>query len=116
MENSVAFVKPKPSPAEKKIIEMVPDALPSENSHRAYRRTSRGVFVRHAAENRLKLNKALVNRHVKLLRGQNSYLSTNQKLSAIRKLAYAQLISVSEMGLFRQIRLRRAKPSSPQSS
>ena len=52
MEDSVALVKPKLSPAEKKIIEMVLDALPAENSRRAYRRHLEEFFVWHAAENR----------------------------------------------------------------
>jgi hypothetical protein len=38
MENSVALVKPKLTPAEKKIIAIVVDGLPSENSRRAYQR------------------------------------------------------------------------------
>lgn len=88
MENSVALVKPKLTFAEKKIIEMVLDALPSENSRRAYRRHLEDFFGWHAAENRPELNKALINRYVKSLRGHKLSSSTiNQKLSAIRKLA-----------------------------
>jgi site-specific recombinase XerD len=88
MEDSVALVKPKLSPAEKKIIEMVLDALPAENSRRAYRRHLEEFFVWHAAENRPELNKALINQYVKSLREQKLSSSTiNQKLSAIRKLA-----------------------------
>ncbi len=89
MENSVALVKPKLSPAEKKIIEMVLDALPTENSRRAYRRHLGEFFAWHASEERPELNKALINRYVKSLRGQKLSSSTiNQKLSAIRKLAF----------------------------
>lgn len=88
MENSAALVKLKISPAEKKIIEMVLDALPSENSRRAYRRHLEDFFVWHASENRPELNKALINKYIKDLRGQKLSSSTiNQKLSAIRKLA-----------------------------
>jgi site-specific recombinase XerD len=88
MENSVALVKAKLSPAEKKIIEMVLDALPAENSRRAYRRHLEQFFVWHASEDRPELNKALINRYVKSLREQKLSSSTiNQKLSAIRKLA-----------------------------
>jgi len=36
MENSIALVKAKLTVAEKKIIAMVIDGLPSENSRRAY--------------------------------------------------------------------------------
>jgi site-specific recombinase XerD len=88
VESSVALVKPKLSPAEKKIIEMVLDALPSDNSRRAYRRHLEGFFNWYASEDRPELNKALINRYVKTLRGQKLSSSTiNQKLSAIRKLA-----------------------------
>lgn len=88
MEDSVALVKPKLSFAEKKIINMVLDALPSENSRRAYRRHLEEFFVWHASENRPELNKALINKYVKSLREQKLSSSTiNQKLSAIRKLA-----------------------------
>lgn len=89
MENSaLALVKPKLTAAEKKIIEMVVDGLPSENSRRAYRRHLEEFFAWHAAENRPELNKALINRYVKHLRELKlSSASINQKLSAIRKLA-----------------------------
>ena len=88
MENSVALLKPKLNSAEKKIIEMVLDALPSENSRRAYRRHLEEFLVWHASEDRPELNKALINSYVKTLRGQKLSSSTiNQKLSAIRKLA-----------------------------
>ena len=88
MENEIALVKPKISSAEKKIIEMVLDALPAENSRRAYRRHLEEFFVWHAAEDRPELNKALINQYVKHLRGHKLSSSTiNQKLSAIRKLA-----------------------------
>lgn len=88
MESSVALVKPKLNTTEKKIIEMVLDALPSENSRRAYRRHLEEFFIWHASEERPELNKALINRYVKSLRGQKlSSSSINQKLSAIRKLA-----------------------------
>jgi len=85
MENSVALVKPKLTVAEKKIINMVIDGLPSENSRRAYRRHLEEFFVWHASENRPELNKALINRYVKSLRGRKLSSSTiNQKLSSIR--------------------------------
>lgn len=88
MENKIAVVKPKFSAAEKQIINLVLDALPSENSRRAYRRHLEEFFVWHAAENRPELNKALINQYVKSLREQKLSSSTiNQKLSAIRKLA-----------------------------
>jgi hypothetical protein len=38
MENSIALVKPKLTAAEKKIIAMVIDGLPNENSRGAYQR------------------------------------------------------------------------------
>lgn len=88
MENSVALVKPELSSAEKKIIQMVLDALPSENSRRAYQRHLQDFFNWHASENRPELNKALINKYVKSLREQKlSSATINQKLSAIRKLA-----------------------------
>ncbi len=88
MENSIALVKPKLTAAEKKIIAMVINGLPSENSRRAYQRHLQEFFFCHAAENRPELNKALINRYVKSLREQKLSSSTiNQKLSAIRKLA-----------------------------
>ncbi len=88
MENTLALVKPKLTSAEKKIINMVIDGLPSENSRRAYQRHLHEFFVWHALEKRPELNKALINRYVKILRAQKLSSSTiNQKLSAIRKLA-----------------------------
>lgn len=88
MENILALVKPKLTAAEKKIIAMVIDGLPSENSRRAYRRHLEEFFVWHAGENRPELNKALINRYVKSLRARKLSSSTiNQKLSSIRKLA-----------------------------
>lgn len=89
MESSDALlVKPKISSREKKIIEMVVDALPSENSRRAYQRHLEEFFYWHSSENRPELNKALINRYVKFLRSnKNSSANINQKLSAIRKLA-----------------------------
>jgi site-specific recombinase XerD len=88
MENSVAIVKPKLSAAERKIIEMVIDGLPSENSRRAYQRHLEEFFVWHQEQNRPELNKALINRYVKTLRERKlSSATINQKLSAIRKFA-----------------------------
>lgn len=88
MENSNALVKPKLNPQRRKIIEMVVDSLPSENSRRAYQRHLEEFFVWHQEQNRPELNKALINRYVKFLRLQKfSSSSINQKLSAIRKLA-----------------------------
>jgi site-specific recombinase XerD len=89
MENSaIALVKPKLTDSEKKIIEMVIDGLPSENSRRAYNRHLKEFFIWHASENRPELNKSLINRYVKTLRAHKLSSSTiNQKLSAIRKLA-----------------------------
>ena len=87
MENLIQ-VKPKLNSTEQKIIEMVIDGLPSENSRRAYQRALEEFFVWHASENRPELNKALINSYVKFLREQKfSSASINQKLSAIRKLA-----------------------------
>jgi hypothetical protein len=71
MENTIALVKPKLTAAEKKIIAMVIDGLPSENSRRAYRRHLEDFFVWHASENRPELNKALIQRYVKSMRAQN---------------------------------------------
>jgi site-specific recombinase XerD len=88
MEHTLALVKPKLTAAEKKIIAMVIDGLPSENSRRAYRRHLEEFFAWHAGENRPELNKALINRYVKSLRARKLSSSTiNQKLSSIRKLA-----------------------------
>ena len=90
MENSGALVKIKPqlTSAEREIINMVVDGLPSENSRRAYQRHLEEFFGWHAGENRPELNKALINRYVKALREQKlSSATINQKLSAIRKLA-----------------------------
>lgn len=88
MKSESLALKPKPNAREKKIIEMVVDGLPSENSRQAYRRVLEEFFVWHAAENRPELNKALVNKYVKFLRGQRlSSAAVNQKLSTIRRLA-----------------------------
>lgn len=88
MENSVSLIRPKLSPAEIKIINLVIDGLPSENSRRAYQRALEEFFYWHQEQNRPELNKALINRYVKFLRGQKlSSAAINQKLSAIRKLA-----------------------------
>lgn len=84
----LALVKPKLTFAEKKIIAMVIEGLPSENSRRAYQRHLQDFFTWHAHENRPELNKALIQRYVKSLRAAKLSSSTiNQKLSAIRKLA-----------------------------
>ncbi len=56
MENALTLVKPKLTSAEKKIIAMVIDGLPSENSRRAYSRHLQEFFVWHALENRPELN------------------------------------------------------------
>jgi site-specific recombinase XerD len=88
MKRSVALVKPPISAAEKKIIEMVVDGLPSENSRRAYQRHLEEFFVWHQEQDRPALNKALINRYVKTLRERKlSPATINQKLSAIRKFA-----------------------------
>jgi site-specific recombinase XerD len=88
MKNSVALVKPKLSAAERKIIDMVVDGLPSENSRRAYQRHLEEFFFWHQEQNRPELNKALINRYVKDLRARKlSSATINQKLSAIRKFA-----------------------------
>jgi hypothetical protein len=50
MENLITLVKPKVTPAEKKIISLVIDGLPSENSRRAYQRHLEEFFVWHAGE------------------------------------------------------------------
>lgn len=88
MQDSTALVKPKLSPAEKRIINMVIDGLPSENSRRAYQCALEEFFVWHQQQDRPELNKALINRYIKTLReSRASSSSINQKLSAIRKLA-----------------------------
>ncbi len=88
MKNSVALVKPKLNSTEKKIIELVIDALPNENSRRAYQKALEEFFGWHQSENRPELNKALIQRYIKSLREQKlSSASINQKLFAIRKLA-----------------------------
>jgi site-specific recombinase XerD len=88
MKNSLALIKVDLTPAEKKIINMVIDGLPSENSRRAYRRALEEFFFWYGEQNRPQLNKALIQRYVKSLREQKlSSASINQKLSAIRKLA-----------------------------
>lgn len=86
--SALQLVKPKLNAQEQKIIEMVIDSLPSENSRRAYQRALEEFFLWHQAENRPELNKTLINRYVKTLREQKlSSANINQKLSAIRKLA-----------------------------
>lgn len=86
--SDTSLIRPKISSREQKIIEMVVDALPSENSRRAYQRHLEEFFSWHQSENRPELNKALINRYVKVLRSnKNSSSNINQKLSAIRKLA-----------------------------
>ena len=89
MENSsIAVVTPKLSPAEQKIIDMVIDGLPSENSRRAYQRHLEEFFIWHQEIGRPELNKALINGYVKFLRERKlSSATINQKLSAIRKFA-----------------------------
>jgi site-specific recombinase XerD len=88
MNEENLIVKPKLSAQEQKIIEMVIDGLPSENSRRAYQRHLEEFFVWHQQQNRPELNKALIQRYVKSLREQRlSSSNINQKLSAIRKLA-----------------------------
>lgn len=88
MKSESLALKRQPNAQERKIIEMVVDGLPSENSRRAYRRALEEFFAWHAAENRSELNKALINRYVKFLRDQKlSSATVNQKLSAIRRLA-----------------------------
>jgi len=88
MDTEAALVKPKLNPQERKIIEMVVDSLPSENSRRAYQRHLEEFFFWHQEQSRPELNKALINRYVKFLRSQKfSSSNINQKLSAIRKLA-----------------------------
>lgn len=106
-EESVAVVKPEITAAEEKIIEMVIDALPSENSRRSYAKSLKAFFIWYAAENRPELNKALINRYVKYLRSRERVIrqkddegeekkpkskklassSINIQLSAIRKFA-----------------------------
>ncbi|MCD9184870.1 MAG: tyrosine-type recombinase/integrase [Pyrinomonadaceae bacterium] len=88
MEKSVSIVKPKISTAEQKVIDMVVDGLPSENSRRAYQRHLEEFFIWHLEQNRPELNKALINRYVKSLRERKLSAATiNQKLSAVRKFA-----------------------------
>ena len=88
MANESIVLRQKLNSQEQKIIAMVIDGLPSENSRRAYQRHLQEFFVWHASENRPELNKALINRYVKTLRAAKlSSATINQKLSAIRKLA-----------------------------
>jgi site-specific recombinase XerD len=88
MKDEIIVIKPELNSQERQIIAMVIDSLPSENSRRAYQRHLQEFFIWHAAENRPELNKALVNRYVKMLRAAKlSSATINQKLSAIRKLA-----------------------------
>ena len=88
METESLVLKQKLNSQEQKIIAMVIDGLPSENSRRAYSRHLQEFFLWHALENRPELNKALINRYVKTLRERKLSSSTiNQKLSALRKLA-----------------------------
>lgn len=88
MEDSVTLVKPKLTAGEQRIIEMVVDGLPSENSRIAYRRHLEEFFIWHSGEDRPELSKALINRYVRYLDEQKlSSANINQKLSAIRKLA-----------------------------
>lgn len=88
MKNQSLISKPKLTNQEHKIIEMVVDALPSENSRRAYQRHLEEFFNWHQSKNRPELNKALINSYKKELREYGySSASINQKLSAIRKLA-----------------------------
>lgn len=88
MTDKSLILKQKLNSQEKKIIEMVIDGLPSENSRRAYQRHLEEFFIWHASENRPELNKALINRYTKELRHAGlSSANINQKLSAIRKLA-----------------------------
>jgi site-specific recombinase XerD len=94
MENSAALIKPKLSSTEEKIIAMVIDALPSENSRIAYKRHLKEFFIWYSQAGRPELNKALINSYIKFLREnkdtrKNSFSSANinQKLSALRKLA-----------------------------
>lgn len=88
MKQNLKLTKPKLNHQEHRIIEMVIDALPSENSRRAYTRHLEEFFIWHQNEDRPELNKALINRYVKFLREAGfSSANINQKLSAIRKLA-----------------------------
>ncbi len=88
MTNQSLILKPKLNAQERKIIAMVIDGLPSENSRRAYQRALEEFFVWHQEQNRPELNKALIQRYVKSLRERKlSSAAINQKLSAIRKLA-----------------------------
>ncbi len=59
MKDESLILKPNFGFGEKKIIEMVLDALPAENSRRAYRRHLEEFFIWHAVENRPELNKDL---------------------------------------------------------
>ncbi len=88
MSNKQLSVKAKLNAQEQKIIEMVVDSLPSENSRRAYQRHLEDFFIWHQTNDRPELNKALINTYKKELRTNgHSSSSINQKLSAIRKLA-----------------------------
>jgi site-specific recombinase XerD len=80
--------KSKLSASEIKIIDLVIDGLPSENSRRAYSRALEEFFYWNQEQERTELNKAVIQRYVKFLRvRKQSSAAINQKLSAIRKLA-----------------------------
>lgn len=88
MKNENLIIKSTVNARERKIIAMVIDGLPSENSRRAYRRALEEFFVWHREQDEPELNKALIQRYVKRLREQSlSSSSINQKLSAVRRLA-----------------------------
>jgi site-specific recombinase XerD len=79
MKTRFALARPKSTSVEKKIIAMVIDGLPSENSRRAYQRALTEFFIWHAEQNRPELNKALIQRYVKHLREQKSKTFRHQK-------------------------------------
>lgn len=83
-----SLVHSKLTAAEAQAVRMVLDALPSENSRRAYARALPDFFLWHRGVGRPQLNKAVVQRYAAELREAGmSPSSINQRLSAIRRLA-----------------------------
>lgn len=88
-EKTLQVYQPTTKDKYRSIVEMVIDALPSENSRRAYQRHLEEFFDWHHEQGQPELNKALINGYLKHLREERKLSSANinQKLSAIRKLA-----------------------------
>jgi site-specific recombinase XerD len=83
-----ALAVKKLSPAESAAIKIVLDTLPSEHSRRAYERALFDFFHWHQGLGHPQISKAVVQRYAAELREAGmAASSTNQRLSAIRKLA-----------------------------